>query len=82
MIGMLRVCFAASMISAAHRGERILGVAGLVMAILWTRWLGIMRPRCWAKAVVEGSLPYIGAVCFANFLLLALGTAPWGGIGR
>lgn len=54
-----------------------ISLAGLLAAILWTRWLGMLRPRSWSKAFVEGVLLYAGAVGLANVLLLTIGTAPW-----
>ena len=52
----------------------LIGLCGL---ILWTRWFGLLRPNCWAKARWEGLLLYIGAVGIGHLLQLGFGTAPW-----
>lgn len=52
-------------------------VVGLGAVILWTRWFGLLRPRRWSTAVREGLLLQIGAICFANFVWLCFGNAPW-----
>ena len=50
---------------------------GLGAVVLWTRPFGLLRPRGWPTAVREGMLLHVGAICFANFVWLCFGDAPW-----
>ena len=54
-----------------------LSLIGLAAAVAWTRWRGMILPRCWARALTEGALLYVGAMCFANLLLTTLGPVAW-----
>ncbi len=47
------------------------------MVVLWTRRFGLLRPRGWSKALLEGSLLYIGSVCCMNVLVIALNSPLW-----
>ncbi len=49
----------------------------LCAILLWTRHLGLLRPRSWAMAFGEGGLLYVGALCFCSLLLALFGAAPW-----
>ena len=60
---------------AAGFGVGALAATGLlfwVLVVAWTRRFGTWQPRCWLNAVKEGSLLFIGAVCWTNIFWTAL----------
>ncbi|MDQ2804016.1 MAG: hypothetical protein M3Y41_15590 [Pseudomonadota bacterium] len=52
-------------------------VLAWMMVLLWTRRFGFLRPRGWSKALLEGSLLYIGSLCCMNLLVIALNSPLW-----
>ncbi|MBV9748042.1 MAG: hypothetical protein JO157_04430, partial [Acetobacteraceae bacterium] len=48
-----------------------------ILVLAWTCRFGMWRPRCWANAFTEGSLLYVGSVCCANILAVALKFPLW-----
>ena len=53
------------------------GVVCLILAVLGTRWFGIIQPRGWKTAWKEVLPLFVGACCVANILLFVFGLAPW-----
>lgn len=51
----------------------LLDILALVVLTVWSRLDGLVSPRTWPIAILEGFLLLVGALCFANILLVAFG---------